>query len=82
MDTVGENIRLARKRRKLSTYQVAGRAAIDRGTLANIEKGNSSISIRDYFTSSRVLNFQEDLFKLATDDVLTRKLQNLKRLGK
>ena len=37
---LGENIKLARKRRKLTTIQVAQRANIDRTTLYEIEKGN------------------------------------------
>ena len=38
MEQVGENIKLARKRRKLTTIQVAERAGIARATLYLIEK--------------------------------------------
>ncbi len=82
MDVVGENIRLARKRRKLTTYQVAERAAIDRGTLANIEKDSPSVSIGAYFNVLRVLNLQDDFYKIAADDDFGRKLQDLELLGK
>jgi transcriptional regulator with XRE-family HTH domain len=41
---MGENIKLARKRRKLTTIQVSERAGIDRSTLYQIEKGNPRVS--------------------------------------
>jgi DNA-binding XRE family transcriptional regulator len=41
LQELGENIKLARKRRKLTTIQVSERAGIDRTTLYLIEKGNS-----------------------------------------
>ncbi|WP_370450981.1 helix-turn-helix transcriptional regulator [Olivibacter sp. XZL3] len=39
MEQVGENIKLARKRRKLTTSQVSERAGIAGSTLYLIEKG-------------------------------------------
>ncbi|MDL5511204.1 helix-turn-helix transcriptional regulator [Arenibacter sp. M-2] len=38
MGQLGENIKLARKRRKLTTIQVSERAGIDRKTLYQIER--------------------------------------------
>lgn len=73
----GENIKLARKRRKLTTIQVAERAGIDRSTLYHIEKGNPSVSLGAYFNVLRVLSLQNDFLKLAADDELGRKLQDL-----
>ena len=81
MEQVGENIKLARKRRKLTTMQVAERAGIDRTTLYHIEKGNSSVSIAAYFNTLRVLGLQDDFLKLAGDDVFGRKLQDLNLMG-
>lgn len=77
---VGENIRLARKRRKLTTIQVSERAGIDRTTLYHIEKGSASVSMGAYFNTLRVLGLQEDLLKLAADDTFGRKLQDLNLL--
>lgn len=79
---VGENIKLARKRRKLTTIKVAERAGIDRSTLYQIEKGNGSVSLAAYFNTLRVLNLQDDFLKLAADDEYGRKLQDLELLGK
>ena len=74
---MGENIKLARKRRKLTTVQVAERADIVRSTLYLIEKGDPSVAIGAYFNVMRVLGLQEDFLKLAADDELGRKLQDL-----
>jgi transcriptional regulator with XRE-family HTH domain len=78
---LGENIRLARKRRKLTAVQVAERAGISRNTLYLLEKGASSVSIGALFNVLRVLNLQDDFLKLAADDKLGRKLQDLNLLG-
>jgi transcriptional regulator with XRE-family HTH domain len=79
---LGENIKLARKRRKLTTIQVAERAGIDRTTLYHIEKGNPSVSMGAYFNVLRVLGLQDDFLKLAADDTFGRKLQDLELIGK
>ena len=78
LEQLGENIKLARKRRSLTTIQVAERAGIDRSTLYEIEKGNSSVSLGAYFNTLRVLGLHEDFLKLAADDDYGRKLQDLK----
>jgi len=82
LEKVGENIKLARKRRRLTTLQVSERAGIDRSTLYHIEKGNSSVSLGAYFNVLRVLGLQEDFLKLAADDEFGRKLQDLKLIEK
>tara|TARA_R110002074_G_scaffold315282_2_gene485621 strand:+ start:141 stop:428 length:288 start_codon:yes stop_codon:yes gene_type:complete len=74
---MGENIKLARKRRKLTQDQVAERADIVRSTLYLIESGNPSVTIGAYFNVLRVLGLQNDFLKLAADDEFGRKLQDL-----
>lgn len=59
-EQMGENIKLARKRRSLTTIQVAEQAGINRSTLYHIEKGNPSVSIGAYFNVLRVLVLQDD----------------------
>jgi transcriptional regulator with XRE-family HTH domain len=81
MELVGANIKLARKRRKLTTLQVAERAGFDRSTLYEIERGNPSVSMGAYFNTLRVLGLENDFLKLAADDELGRKLQDLELLG-
>ncbi|QCX37296.1 helix-turn-helix transcriptional regulator [Aureibaculum algae] len=77
MEQVGENIKLARKRRKLTTVQVSERADIDRTTLYQIEKGNPKVSFGAYFNVLRVFGLEKDILKLAADDGFGRKLQDL-----
>ena len=80
LEKMGENIKLARKRRKLTAVQVAERADMVRTTLYQIEKGNPSVAMGAYFNVLRVLGLQEDFLKLAADDQLGRKLQDLELL--
>ncbi|MEA3452436.1 MAG: helix-turn-helix domain-containing protein [Bacteroidota bacterium] len=80
LEQVGENIKLARKRRKLTTIQVSERASITRKTLYEIEKGNPKVAFGSYFNVLRVLGLQDDFLKLAADDILGRKLQDLELL--
>lgn len=77
---MGANIKLARKRRKLTTTQVSERANISRSTLYLIEKGNSSVAMGAYFNVLRVLRLQNDFLKIASDDEFGRKLQDLELL--
>ena len=81
LQVVGENIKLARKRRKLTTIQVSERAGIDRTTLYQIEKGTPSVSMGAYFNVIRVLGLQDDFLKLAADDKQGRDIQDLELLG-
>jgi transcriptional regulator with XRE-family HTH domain len=76
-EEIGENIKLARKRRKLTTLQVSERAGIHRSTLNRIENGDSSVAIGTFFKVFKVLNLQDDFKKLAADDILGRKLQDI-----
>ena len=80
LEKMGENIKIARKRRKLTTTQVAERAAISRSTLYLIESGNPSVTMGAYFNVLRVLGLQDDFLKLAADDELGRRLQDLELL--
>lgn len=77
LEQMGENIKLARKRRKLTAVQVAERAGIARSTLYLIEKGNAGVSLGAYFNVLRIFGLQSDFLKLAADDELGRKLQDL-----
>ena len=79
---MGENIKLARLRRKLSAEQVAMRAGISRPTLVSIEKGVDSVSMGSYFMVLRILQLEEDFLLLAKDDVLGRRLQDLRLVTK
>ncbi len=72
----GENIQLARLRRKFSGAQVADRANISTRTLIKIEKGTHSVSIGAYIQVLTVLGLEKDMLSVAKDDELGRKLQD------
>ena len=76
LETLGENLKLARLRRKFSTEQVAERSGISRSTLISIEKGKAGVAIGNYIQVLFVLGLEKDLLKIAEDDVLGKKLQD------
>ncbi len=78
----GENIKLARLRRKLSVEQISERANIGRTTLWAIEKGSPTVAIGFYIQVLFVLGLEKDFLKVAVDDLLGRKLQDAKLLIK
>jgi DNA-binding XRE family transcriptional regulator len=73
LNRLGEDIKLARLRRKFSASQVAERASIARSTLWMIEKGSPQVSIGNYAQVLFVLGL--DLSTVA-NDMLGRKLQD------
>ncbi len=73
---LGENIRLARLRRKLSSIEVCERAGISRTTLYGIEKGNSGVAMASYAQVLMILGLDKDLLEVSKDDVFGRKLQD------
>ncbi|MCB1228483.1 MAG: helix-turn-helix transcriptional regulator [Verrucomicrobiales bacterium] len=73
---VGENLRLARLRRKLSARQVAERAGISRSTLSKVENGDPSTAMGNLLQVLVVLGLEQDFGTLAQDDPLGRKLQD------
>lgn len=74
--TFGENIKLARLRRKLSAEQVAERSNISRKTLWAVETGLPGVAIGTYAKVLFVLGLEKDLLTVAEDDTLGRKLQD------
>lgn len=80
LEQLGENLKLARLRRKLSAEQLSKRANIGRSTLWHVEKGSEHISIGIYIQVLSVLGLVDDIKGIASDDVLGRKLQDAKLL--
>ncbi|MFT7086419.1 MAG: transcriptional regulator with XRE-family HTH domain [Vicingaceae bacterium] len=76
LSELGENIKIARLRRRLSSVQVSERAGIGRSTLIKIEKGYPGVGIGHVLNVLRVLGLEQDFLKLAKDDELGRKLQD------
>ncbi|HQX47195.1 MAG TPA: helix-turn-helix domain-containing protein [Steroidobacteraceae bacterium] len=74
---LGERLRLARKRRKISTVLMAERAGISRDTLHRAEKGDPAVSLGTFQQVLSVLGLDGDLDLLAGEDRLGRRLQDL-----
>lgn len=79
---VGENLRLARLRRKISTELAAERANISRTTLWNLEKGKGNVRLETLLQVLSIYGLQDDLLLLGRDDELGRKLQDIELLKK
>lgn len=74
---LGERLRLARKRRKLSSTVVAQRAGISRSSLYKVEAGDPGATLGSYLRVLAVLGLEGDIAALAADDKVGRKLQDL-----
>ena len=78
LETMGEQIKLARLRRQLSVELVAERAGISRATLWNAEKGSPSVAIGIYAAVLHALNnMDKDLLLVAKDDAFGKKMQDM-----
>ena len=78
LKTMGEQIKLARLRRRLSAELVAERAGISRASLWKVEKGDPAVAMGIYAAVLHALNnLDEDLLLVAKDDKLGRQLQDL-----
>ena len=69
---LGEDITIARKKRRISTTSMAERAFISRGTLYKVERGNPTVSMGVYATVLAILGLVEGLGQVADrrDDIL------------
>jgi transcriptional regulator with XRE-family HTH domain len=74
---VGEQFKLARLRRKLSVKQISERADIGASTLWRIEKGDPGVAMGNYMQVLMTLGLEQDIVKLASDDELGRKIQDI-----
>lgn len=62
---LGEDIAVARKKRRISTVSMAERAFISRNTLYKLERGDPTVSIGIYATVLSILNLVEKLGDVA-----------------
>ena len=75
---MGEQIKLARLRRKISVNLLSERSRVSRTTIWAIENGSPSVSMGAYAAVLNGLNgMDKDLLLIAKDDVLGRTIQDL-----
>lgn len=78
LSTMGEQIKMARLRRKLSAALVAERAGISRATLCAVENGSPSVAMGIYAAVLHALNnMDQDLLLIAKDDAFGRAFQDM-----
>ena len=76
--TLGENLRLARRRRAITACMMAERANLSLMTLRSIERGSPHVSMCNYMAVIACLGFQDDIAAVAANDILGRDLQDAK----
>lgn len=76
---LGERLRAARRRRRLTQTVVAARVGVSKQTLAKLEAGNPSTSLATMLRVLQVLGLGHDIDRLAVHDELGRKLQDLEQ---
>ena len=78
LEIMGEQIKLARLRRNLSTELVAERAGISRATLWAVEKGTPTVAIGIYAAVLHALGgLDKDFEFVAKEDEFGRRLQDM-----
>ena len=78
LQTMGNQIRLARLRRNYTMQEMAERTQLSRSTITKIEAGDEGVAMGSYFRVLIALALDQDILLLAKDDVLGRKLQDAK----
>jgi ribosome-binding protein aMBF1 (putative translation factor) len=73
---LGENIRLARRRRGLSAVLLAERAGMSRPTLRAIERGDAGVTLGAVANVLHSLGLEQDLAQLGRADERGRELQD------
>ncbi|RON58773.1 helix-turn-helix domain-containing protein [Pseudomonas frederiksbergensis] len=73
---LGERLKLARLRRRLTAKMVAERAGMSVMTLRSLESGGAGVTMGAYLSVMQVLSLEQDLNKIAESDEMGRRLQD------
>ena len=73
---LGENLRLARRRRRITAKMMSERANLSVMTLRAIERGSPHVAMCNYMAVIACLGFQDDVAAVAANDALGRGLQD------
>ena len=82
LEMVGEQIKLARLRRRYTAETIAERAGISRATLWKVEKGDPGVAFGVYAKVLAAIGLPHDIELLARDDELGRIIQDSELLKK
>ena len=77
---LGERLRLARQRRRISATEMAERIGVSRATLQSLERGNLTVGLGVLVRALGVLGLEDDLDTLAKADELGHRLQDARML--
>jgi transcriptional regulator with XRE-family HTH domain len=78
---LGSRVELARKRRRMTQHVLASRAGISVPTLRKLEQGDAGVSMATLLRILQVLGLANDVDRLAADDDLGRRLQDIEQKG-
>jgi transcriptional regulator with XRE-family HTH domain len=76
LELMGEQIKLARKRRHLTMQDIADRATVTRLTVSKVEHGDPTVAIGIFARVLYALNLDNDIKLIAENDPLGRNLQD------
>ncbi len=76
-EALGDRLRLARLRRRISETEMAERVGVSRMTIYKLERGDLSVGLGILVRALGVLGLDADLDLLARDDELGRRLQDV-----
>lgn len=77
VEAMGERLRLARLRRRISLGEMAARVDASRTTVARLEQGELTVGLAVLVRVLGVLGLEDDLDGIARDDELGKRLQDL-----
>ena len=77
---LGENIKLARRRRGITSALMAERANLSLMTLRAIERGSPKVAMGNYMSVLFCLGMQDDMAQVAATDVQGRDIQDAQLL--
>jgi transcriptional regulator with XRE-family HTH domain len=78
---LGARLEMARKRRRMTQQTLASRAGISIPTLRKLEQGDAGVSVAAFLRVLQVLGLADDIDRLAADDELGRRLQDIHQKG-
>ena len=81
LTALGARLSLARKRRRMTQGTLASRAGVSVPTLRKLEQGDAGVSLATVLRTLQVLGLAADIDRLAADDELGRRLQDVHQKG-